>query len=136
MLTFIRKNARLLAKYTTTGSTGFGIDILVFVFLMNSIGMHYLPATVLGFITGSSVHFFLTRRFVFNGTTRKARDAYFLFLTIALAGVTAISMLMYFSVELLNTPPLLSRILIGVGVGFVAYLMHKHISFRYHQAPL
>ncbi len=131
MRTFIRKNARLLAKYATTGSTGFGIDILAFTVLMNSVGMHYLAATILGFFIGSSVHFLLSKKFVFKGAKRPTRDSYVLFLAVAGASVSAISTLMYLAVGVLGTPPLFARVGVGASVGFVAYLLHKHYSFRY-----
>lgn len=131
MLAFFQNNYALLTRYTLTGSTGFGIDILAFTILVSTMGFHYLTATVLGYVVGSTVHFLLTRQFVFSGGQRRTGMSYVYFLVIGLAGVTSISVLMYLAVDLLKTPPVLSRILIGCSVGCAAYLLHKHISFGY-----
>jgi putative flippase GtrA len=133
MYRYLMRHLALLIPYTGSGMTGFALDLFLFSLLLTVIHVHYLIATILGFLVGASLHFILSRRYVFTRSKRTLRTAYAYFLTIALLGLITVSALMYVAVDVLNTPEVAARIAVAGLVGLCSFYLHKRFSFRYQE---
>lgn len=127
------RNIRLVVPYTASGVTGFLIDLALFWVFLHIFELHYLVATSLGFVSGTSVHFLISRFAVFTTVHRSLHAAYVYFLSIGLLGLMTISGLMYLAVDLLHTDAFGARVLIGTIVGLMSFMLHKKITFRYRE---
>lgn len=123
----------LLPRYTLMGVTGFGVDLAVFSVLLYVCMAHYLVATIIGFVVGSSVTYLLSCRYVFDPQVRSVSRSYAVFLSISVGAVALTSLGMYLAVDRMEAGPVPARVIVASLIGMVSFVLHKKVSFRHRE---
>lgn len=92
--------------------------------------VYYLHAAVSSFLIAVSLNYFLSRRCVFKGSTRKLAAGYLYFFKAAVAGALTTGFLMWLFGTTATGNYLLIRIIIAGFIGMGNYLIHLYLNFR------
>ncbi len=109
MTTRLSERMRQLASY---GGAGLGAMVAHYgalILLVETGGVHPVPATLVGFVCGGLVSYGLNRRFTF-ATSRTHAEAGWRFGVVAAIGFVATFLLMYLFVSVLGLPYLLMQL--------------------------
>jgi putative flippase GtrA len=126
----MQKALNRFLKYSSVGVSTFLFDLLLLYVLIDYVKIYYPIATAMAFGIAVSINYLLSRRFVFKGTLRSAHVGYGIFLSIAGAGMVAVTGLMVVFVEILKMDYLPSRVIIAGIVGTWNYLMNLYVNFK------
>jgi dolichol-phosphate mannosyltransferase len=55
-----------LLKFSVVGATGYAVNLVVYVSLLDGFGVHYIPAAVCSFVAAVSNNYFWNRRWTFK----------------------------------------------------------------------
>ena len=102
-------------------------------FILNTwLDMHYMVATVFGFMVGLTVNYLLSIWFVFNGETKKTSKTaeFVVFAIISVGGLLLTELLMWIGVDLLNMMVIVAKIIAAAIVLIWNYGMKKVILYR------
>lgn len=111
------------------GFTTFLFDMVLLIAAV-SFGMPYHLAVSISFLVAITVNYIISRRFVFNGTTRQWNQGFFYFLIFALGGAFLTTSLVIFLVEVMGLHYLTSRVIVACIVGTIFYLSNLHFNFK------
>jgi len=117
-------------RYAAVGGATFLFDLSLLWILIEKFHVHYLHASVSGFLIAVSVNYSISRRWVFKGSQRRLAAGYLYFLKTAAAGAMATGFLMWLFCAATHGPYLLIRIIIAAVVGTGNYLIHLYLNFR------
>jgi len=121
---------RLFARNTVASFLSFGLDILLLWLLVRTAGLNPFPAAAAAFIVAITLHYWLSRIWVFCGTRRSVAAGYAYFLMNAGIGL-AITMAMFVAlVELAGLHFLLARSLASIVAGITVFLLNAVYNFR------
>ena len=85
-----------IIRFLIVGSFTFSIDLVVLVILTSYLNIHYLLSAACGFITGSTLNYFLSITFVFeSGRFNKRSKEIFLFFFFTIFGLVLNHIIMY-----------------------------------------
>jgi putative flippase GtrA len=91
---------RELLGYGAASAIALGVDVSMLALLVGPGGWHYLPASVVAFISGGLVAYALSVRFVFQQHRVPQRSLeLFLFLTLGIAGVAVNTLVLSLAIE-------------------------------------
>lgn len=121
---------RRFLRYTVVGVSTFLFDLLLLWIQVEMFHVHYLHAAVTGFLVAVSANYFLSRRWVFKGSSRRLAAGYLYFFKTAVAGALTTGFLMWLFSTATNGPYLLIRIAIAGIIGIGNYLIHLYLNFR------
>jgi putative flippase GtrA len=124
------RGTKRFAKYASVGVSTFLFDLALLFLFIDFLGMHHVVAAGAAFLIAVSCNFLISRRFVFQGTSRPPGKSYAAFLLIAGTGLVAVAGLMYVAVDLFGLHYLVSRVLIAGVVGMWNYLMNLYMNFK------
>lgn len=98
-------------RYCFVGGTATIVDWIV-LYIMESLGFHYLLAATASFICGLICNYSLSKRFVFNGTDAKVtpKKEFFAYAIIGVVGLLITLILMYIMTEWLRLFFMVSKI--------------------------
>lgn len=116
-------------KYIVVGFTTFLFDMVLLIAAVN-FGMPYHLAVSISFLVAIAANYIISRRFVFNGTTRQWNQGFFYFLIFALGGALLTTGLVVFLVEVAGLYYLTSRVIVAGIVGTIFYLSNLHFNFK------
>lgn len=117
-------------KYAAVGVSTFVFDLLLIWLMTEFAGVPYWISTWLGFAVAVSCNYFISRRYVFCGTSRELYKGYALFIAFALGGATLISASVAFLVTTFALHYLIARIIVAAVVGMGNYLFNLHVNFK------
>ncbi len=119
-------------RYFVVGGISFVVDAAVLYVLNTWLGMHYMVATIFGFMVGLTVNYLLSIWFVFNGENKKtSKGAEFaVFAIISTGGLGLTELLMWLGVDKLKMPVLVAKIIAAAIVLIWNYGMKKVILYR------
>ncbi len=126
----MNKSFQRFLKYCLVGGSTFAFDLFLLFLLVDHFEINSTFSAGISFVIAVSVNYFLSRKFVFQGTLRSIKSGYFIFLGIALFGMLAIIIFMFIFVEILHWHYLVSRIIIASLVGSWNYLMNLYVNFK------
>jgi putative flippase GtrA len=124
-----RRTQRFI-RYSLVGTGTFVIDLALLYFFIETLGMHYLVATAVAFLLAVSVHYAISRVWVFPHTKRGVRAGYAFFIQFAILGMLATTGFMWLLTVLFALPILYTRVLVSVFVGIGNYLANLHLNFK------
>lgn len=122
--------ARRFFRYALVGGSTFAFDLLLIWLATEFLGVPYWLSTALGFAIAVSINYFVSRRFVFKGTSRRLHHGYALFLLFASGGALLISGSVALLVSVFGLHYLVARVLVACFVGFGNYLFNLHFNFK------
>lgn len=117
-------------KYSSVGVSTFVFDLLLLSLFVEQFKWWYLIATVVAFLLAVSLNYFISRKYVFKGTSRSVHAGYIRFISMAVIGIILVAWGMKICVGILGWNYLISRILIAAIVGMWNYLFNLFINFK------
>lgn len=106
--TVLFKLARELFNYVLVGGLAFAVDYGVLWLTLN-LGLHYLPATLLGFCAGLITNYMLCVTWVWRGTQATTLRDFALFTVIGIGGLLLTLLLMWLAVDIAQLSPKLAK---------------------------
>lgn len=130
MLPWKRPAVVRFLKYTAVAGSTFIFDLFLIWIMTEFIGLPYYVSTWIGFVICVSINYFVSRRFVFKGTTRRIHHGYLFFIVVALGGASLVSGAVAFLVTTFSLHYLVARTLVACVVGFGNYLFNLYVNFK------
>ncbi len=121
---------RRFLKYSFVGVSTFLFDLLCLFLLIDVFDVNYIVATGLAFLVAVSINYYISRKYVFKGTTRPFKVGYVFFIASSLLSLFIIMSCMYVMVEILAFNYLISRISVAGITGFGNYLLNLMVNFK------
>lgn len=119
-----------LFRYLISGASAFLIDTGIMILLKETIGMHYLQASIIGFIVGVIYTYMLSISWIFD--QRRVPNQWlelFYFSLIAIVGLGLTWFFMKFFTETLFTHYIVSKILTTIIVSLWNFIAKKILLF-------
>ena len=116
-------------KYLLVGVTAFALDYAVFLASFVLIGLNYLMANAMGFLTGFFASFLLNRRYTF-GAAGPMGGSLVRYSLLASFSLLAGSLLMVFFVEWLSIDPAVSKVLVVALTVCWNFPLYRYVVFR------
>jgi putative flippase GtrA len=117
-------------KYSTIGGGTFLFDLGLLFLFTDVLGFNYVLAAGVSFLIAVSCNYLLSRKFVFNETTRGLKEGYVYFIAIALSGLALVTGSMYVLVEFLGAHYLVARVLVAGVTGIWNYTINLLFNFK------
>lgn len=127
---FTKREMARGAKYALVGSATLGFDLLLLFTLVEYASWPEFVAAPFAFLIAVSVNYFISRQFVFSGTSRGLGRGYIMFVVFAVSAATALAVLMFITVSILGYNYLVSRIVIATIIGIGNYFANTFLNFR------
>jgi putative flippase GtrA len=118
------------SRYTLIGFSTFLFDLSLLWLLISLWKIYYLYAVAVSFLMAVSLNYFLSRKWVFKGSSRSPALGYLYFLKTALAGSAITVFLMWALASITSGPYLVLRIIVAALVGTGNYLINLYLNFR------
>jgi len=117
-------------KYALIGSTAFFIDLLLLTLLTEFFKVNYIIAVPSAFLFATSLHYLVSRFWVFPETTRRAGTGWVLFIVVISSSLLLVSGGVWLLVEMVSVPVLIARIFVAPLVGFWSFFINSLVTFR------
>lgn len=124
-------NYRQKILYLFSGGISAVVDVSVLYILTDIAGLWYLLSTVIGFLCGLTVSFFLQKFLTFRDPRMEviAIQALWAFIYLSALNLFANVVLMYVLVDVIGWGYIYSRIIIGIAAAFASYFIYKILIF-------
>ena len=117
-------------RYSMIGGGTFLIDLSLLFVWTDFLRINYLLAACFSFILAVSLNYFISRKYVFHGSTRNKKEGYTWFIGIALSGMAIVAGMMYILVSRLAMNYLIARVFVALFTGVWNYLLNLYFNFR------
>jgi putative flippase GtrA len=125
-----RRTAVLLGRNTVASFATFALDILLLWLLVEFAGIVYLAAATIAYLIAITVHYALSRVWVFPRSERGMATGYFYFLVNAGIGLVAMLAMLFALVELAGLFYLVARAISSVVSGVLMFLLNAVFNFK------
>ncbi len=122
-------------RYGTVGVVGITTNLLIFSFLIYVLKVWYIiSGPIAGFISMTQ-NFILHKKFTFRGYSNfkllsvSGATRYTKFFILSIINIPAFSYLLYFQVEILNFPRVLSQLFASLIIGFFSFIISRKFIF-------
>lgn len=122
--------AKLLSQNTIVSCATFLFDMLFLWVLVQFLHVGKYPATAIGFVVATSLHYAVARVWIFRGTTRRVTSGYIYFLINATVGLVATMAFFALFAGLLGMNYLVARVVASVFAGLAAFLLNAVLNFK------
>ena len=122
--------ARLFARNTVASFFTFGVDVALLWLAVELAGAPYLPAAAIAFLVAMSIHYALSRIWVFKGSERGMAAGYVYFLMNAGIGLVVTMAAFWALMELAGLHYLVARILASVAAGILVFFLNAVFNFK------
>ena len=123
-------SVRRFGKSFGVGVFTFTLDLIFLSLLIDVLHVYYLLSAAIAFIAASSLNYFISRKYVFVGSSRPAHHGYLIFMLIGCVGLVLVASFMYVCVEVFALHYLVSRLLVAAVVGWWNYFMNLSVNFK------
>jgi dolichol-phosphate mannosyltransferase len=124
------KVAKKFGKSILAGGTQFVTDFVLLWFFTDIVGIYYLFSAVISVLSSSVIGYTLNRKYVFKTSKRKFLEGYPIFLGVTIVKMVVIVAMLFLFVDVLKIYYLLARILIGIIIVVLMYIVHTKITFK------
>lgn len=124
------KKVKKFLKYNFAGSFQFVTDLFLLWFLTDIVGFYYLISASISVVISSIIGYSLNKTYVFKKSERKFLRGYGIFLTITIIKIFAIIGILFLFVDVLKIHYLFSRILTGLIIVIIMYILHTKLTFK------
>jgi len=125
-----KRGARLFARNTVVSLVTFAFDIFLLWLLVEQAGMGQLLAASLAFLAAISLHYVLSRVWVFRAARRGLASGYLLFLVNAGVGLVTTMALFWLLIEVTPLHYLTARVLSSVAAGILVFFLNAVFNFK------
>ncbi|MBI9103682.1 MAG: GtrA family protein [Spirochaetales bacterium] len=119
-----------LFRSLISSQLSFQTDLWMFFILVNAVSLHYLPATAISFLLGTSLNYILSIKWIFP--YRKIKNLNMEFSTFIVIGVAGAGINMFFIwlfIEKLGIHYMVSKIVVAALVFFITFTARKIFLF-------
>ena len=121
---------REFSKYFVVGGLAFSVDFLLFISLVEVVGIHYLVANIFGFAAGLVVNYVLCIRWVFHVRTYvNVKLEFLVFALVGLFGLLLGEVVLFVLVESFYLAPAPAKLLMTAVVFMTNFLFRKLLLF-------
>ena len=124
------RSAKLFGRNTVASFFAFGIDIALLWILVETVGLVYLPAAAIAFLVAMSVHYVVSRIWVFKASERGMATGYFYFLVNAGIGLVVTLAAFWALMNLLDLHYLLARVVASIVAGILVFFLNAVFNFK------
>ena len=125
-----KRAVKRFVRYATVGISTLSFDLVLLYVATSIIGIPYYISTPVAFLIAVTINYFVSREFVFKGTSRRIHHGYAYFIAAAIAGAFITTSLVAVLVTFANLYYLFARILVAGIIGIANYLFNLHLNFR------
>lgn len=122
--------ARLFARNTVASFFTFGVDVALLWLAVELAGAPYLPTAAVAFLVAMSLHYALSRLWVFRGTERGMAAGYVYFLINAGIGLVVTIGAFWALMELAGLHYLVARVLASIVAGILVFFLNAVFNFK------
>ncbi len=121
-----------IARFIIAGGSTATLDFILYWFIVQILGWHYILAVTISFIIASSVNYYISIQWVFfNGKFKSKLSEYLVFLFFTGLGLLLNYIILYAGIELLKINNLNARILSIIIVTIFNFVTKKFIVFKF-----
>ncbi|WP_114952045.1 GtrA family protein [Sphingosinicella terrae] len=124
------RGARLFGRNTIASFLAFGIDLALLWTLVEVAGIGRLPAAAAAFLLAMSVHYVVSRLWVFKGSRRGMASGYLYFLVNAGIGLVVTLAVFWSLIDLLEIQYLIARLIASVVAGLLVFFLNAAFNFK------
>lgn len=117
-------------RYAGVGGSTFAFDLTLLWLVTEFLTIPYQVSTAGAFLVAISINYFVSRRYVFKGTSRRVHHGYLYFILVAFGGAAVVTGAVAFLVSFLGLHYLVARTIVACFVGIGNYLFNLHLNFR------
>lgn len=118
-------------KYLLVGGLAFAVDYGTLWLAHHELGLHYMLATLLGFLAGLTTNYLLCISWVWRGTNATSLRDFINFTLIGIGGLALTALLMWLSVDLAGqSPELVKPFIAGIVLVWNFGLRRLFVFFR------
>lgn len=121
----------VVLRYLVSGGMAGVTDLAALYFLNTILGLYYLLAAILAFLTAFAVSFTMHKFWTFESHEEETHKQVILYLGTSLFGLSLNTLLMYLFVDFIHLKVLLSQIIVGFLVASVTFFISRSIVFKY-----
>ncbi len=125
-----RRLAKLLSQNTIVSCGTFLFDMIFLWAIVQYGHVGKYPATAIGFVLATTIHYAIARVWIFRGTTRAVTSGYVYFLINATVGLVATMAFFAVFAGLLGMNYLVARVVASVFAGLAAFLLNAVLNFK------
>lgn len=125
-----RKRTKRFIKYTLIGTSTFLLDLIILYSLTEFLDLFYLASASVSFIFATSINYAINKSWNFTEKNVKVIKSYPIFISVNFFTLMMIVFLMGLAVEILGFNYFVSRIVIGIGIGILNFILNSKISFQ------
>ena len=125
-----RHGTKLFVRNAVASVVAFAFDLALLWLLIKEVGINDLIAVSLAFLLAMTLHYVLSRIWVFRGTERGVASGYAYFIINAVIGLTVTLALFAIMTRLTGLHFLASRALASVVAGIVVFFLNAIFNFR------
>jgi putative flippase GtrA len=124
------RSAKLFGRNTIASFFAFGIDIALLWTLVEMAGLTYLPAATVAFLFAMSIHYVLSRIWVFRKSERGLATGYFYFLINAGIGLMVTLAAFWALINILDVHYLMARVVASIVAGLLVFFLNAVFNFK------
>jgi putative flippase GtrA len=124
------RTAKLFGRNTVASFFAFAIDIALLWALVEMAGLTYMPAAAIAFLFAMSVHYVVSRIWVFKESDRGLATGYVYFLMNAGIGLVVTLAVFWALINLLGVQYLVARIIASVAAGLLVFFLNAVFNFK------
>ena len=122
--------ARLFGRNTVASFFAFGIDVALLWLAVELASAPYIPAAAVAFLVAMSIHYVLSRIWVFRGSERGMAKGYVYFLMNAGVGLVVTIGVFALLMEVAGLHYLIARVLASVAAGILVFFLNAVFNFK------
>jgi putative flippase GtrA len=121
-----------VARFILAGGSTATLDFILYWFIVQILGWHYILAVTISFVVASSVNYYISILWVFfTGKFKSKLSEYFVFLFFTALGLLLNYVILYVGIEILKFNNLNARILSILLVTIFNFITKKFIVFKF-----
>lgn len=123
-------NYAQIIKFAVAGLVGAGIEISLFILLVDFMGIYYLTANLFALSVAILVNYIISLKWVFNSGRYSRGVEFAVFLAVSFFALLLNQLLMWFMVDSMELPTTMSKVLAIGMVAVVNFVAKKFFVFK------
>lgn len=119
-----------IVKFAVAGAIGAGIEICLYIFLVDFVQMYYLTANILSITVAVMVNYFISQKWVFNSGRYGKSLEFTVFVAVSLVALLLNQLLMWYFVGSVELDGKLSKVLAIAIVAVFNFFGKKFFVFK------
>ena len=128
-----RSSLKVAIRYCISGGCGFLANMSIFL-LLDSVGVHYIVASLVAFFGGMVISFLLQKFLTFSHRTMDgATQQFVLHLTLVCLNAVANTLIIYLLVSALDVPKIAGQVMTNIIIAIWSFFAYRYVVFAEKQ---